>query len=125
MKKILRIGLCVSILVLSGCSDKEKKEAQTKGGMQCGPGKCGASMIDGSTLLVKKKLNILKQISNEDDRRDCILKAQTTKELYACVRVAKTGRLSTKCSSDATKQIPKEVVPEMKCETGKCGSSMQ
>jgi hypothetical protein len=81
-------------------------------------------MVDGSALLIKKKLNILKQMATEDDRRECVLKAQTTKELYACVRVAKTGRLSTKCSSDATKQAPKKEMPEMKCETGKCGSGM-
>lgn len=125
MRSTLWLTLCISVLMLSGCSDKENKESLTEGGMKCGPGKCGASMIDGSALLVKKKLNILQQMEQEDDRRECVLQAETTKALYACVRVAKTGRLSTKCSSDATKQPPKKEIPIMKCETGKCGSSME
>lgn len=92
--------------------------------MKCGPGKCGASMVDGSAVLVKKKMNILNQLKEDDDRRDCVLKATSTKELYNCVRVSETGRLSTKCSADNTKKIPKKEVSTMKCEAGKCGSGM-
>lgn len=112
------------ILTISGCTDKEKKESITEGGMKCGPGKCGASMVDGSAVLVKKKMNILNQLSDDDNRRECVLKSMTTKELYDCVRVEETGRLSTKCSSDYTKQAPKKEISSMKCEAGKCGSSM-
>ncbi|HQS78564.1 MAG: hypothetical protein B7Y13_09175 [Sulfurovum sp. 24-42-9] len=89
-----------SMTLLSGCNDKEKTKSLTEGGMKCGAGKCGASMVDGSAVLVKKKINILNQLTKDDNRRDCVLKAMTTKELYACVRVRETGRLSTKCSSD-------------------------
>jgi hypothetical protein len=124
MKLTLTITLLFTVLLLSGCTDKEKTESLTENGMKCGPGKCGASMVDGSAVLVKKKMNILNQLAQDDTRRECVLNAMTTKELYACVRVEETGRLSTKCSSDKTKQKPKKEVPSMKCEAGKCGSSM-
>ncbi len=117
IKHILIISL--TLTMISACSGEKQKESITEGGMKCGPGKCGASMVDGSAVLVKKKMNILNQLREDDSRRDCVLKANTTKELYACVRVEKTGRLSTKCSSDNVKE--KE---SMKCEAGKCGSDM-
>ena len=119
-KQIITIGL-LSLALLSGCNDKEKTKSLTEGGMKCGAGKCGASMANGSALLVKKKMNIVDQMDKNDSRRDCVLKAKTTKELYACVRVASTGRLSTKCSTDKVKIKDKKT---MKCQAGKCGSSM-
>jgi len=134
--------------MFTACSGEKQKESITEGGMKCGPGKCGASMVDGSAVLVKKKMNILNQLEEDDTRRDCVLKANTTKDLYACVRVEKTGRLSTKCSTDNVKQkseastkpkamkcaagkcasdmeksVPKIEEKSMKCEAGKCGSS--
>ncbi|MFC2057943.1 hypothetical protein ACFLR6_03290 [Campylobacterota bacterium] len=124
MKSNLAITLLFSALLLSGCTDKEQSGSITEGGMKCGPGKCGASMVDGSAVLVKKKMNILNQLADDDTRRECVLKSITTKELYSCVRLEKTGRLSTKCSSDNIKQIPKKEISSMKCEAGKCGSSM-
>lgn len=124
MKSTLATLLLFSTLCVSGCTDKEKKESLTEGGMKCGPGKCGASMVDGSAVLVKKKMNILNQLSDNDNRRECVLNAMTTKELYTCVREEETGRLSTKCSSDKTKQVPKKEISTMKCEAGKCGSNM-
>ena len=113
----------LTLVLFTACSGEKQKESITEGGMKCGPGKCGASMVDGSAVLVKKKMNILNQLKEDDTRRDCVLKATTTKELYACVRVEETGRLSTKCSSDNTskKEIVKKEVPAMKCEAGKCG----
>jgi hypothetical protein len=122
--KLLSLSLLTITLLLTGCSDKEKTKSITEGGMKCGPGKCGASMVDGSAVLVKKKMNILNQLKEDDNRRDCVLKATTTKALYNCVRVEKTGRLSTKCSSDNTKQAPKKEVSTMKCAPGKCGNGM-
>lgn len=124
MRLKLTIILLFTLILMSGCTDKEKKESLTEGGMKCGPGKCGASMVDGSAVLVKKKMNILNQLAEDDNRRECVLKALTTKELYSCVRVEETGRLSTKCAADKTGQIPKKKAPAMKCEAGKCGSSM-
>ena len=121
MKLKIFTTLLFTLALLSGCSG-EKKESITEGGMKCGPGKCGASMVDGSAVLVKKKMNILDQLHVDDDRRECVLSAMTTKELYNCVRVEETGRLSTKCSADNTKQAPKKESPAMKCEAGKCGS---
>ncbi len=115
------IFITLFILVcMAGCTTEKQKESITEGGMKCGPGKCGASMTDGSAVLVKKKMNILNQLREDDNRRECVLAALTTKELYACVRVQETGRLSTKCNTDHTKNVPNA----MKCETGKCGSSM-
>ena len=81
-------------------------------------------MVDGSAVLVKKKINILNQLREDDTRRDCVLNATTTKELYTCVRDQENGRLSTKCAADNTKQAPTKEVPAMKCEAGKCGSAM-
>ena len=124
MKSTLMAITLLSTLLISGCTDKEKKESITEEGMKCGPGKCGASMVDGSALLVKKKMNILNQLSDDDTRRECVLKSMTTKELYSCVRVEETGRLSTKCSLDKTQKIPKKEISTMKCEAGKCGSNM-
>ena len=121
MIKIITVTL-IALTLLSNCSDKDKSKSITEGGMKCGPGKCGASMVDGSAVLVKKKMNILKQLKEDDNRRNCVLKATSTKALYNCVRILETGRLSTKCSSDNTKNIPKKEVSTMKCEAGKCGS---
>jgi len=115
---------CFTLILFSACSGEKQKESITEGGMKCGPGKCGASMVDGSAVLVKKKMNILDQLNEDDSRRDCVLKALTTKELYACVRVEETGRLSTKCAADNTIKVPKKALSTMKCEAGKCGSSM-
>ena len=121
-KQLLFTGL--TLILFSACTGEKQKESITEGGMKCGPGKCGASMVDGSAVMVKKKMNILNQLREEDDRRDCVLNAMTTKELYACVRVEETGRLSTKCATDNTKKAPSKAVSTMKCEAGKCGSSM-
>lgn len=119
---ILYTSLLTLTLVLTACNNKDKEESITEGGMKCGPGKCGASMVDGSAILVKKKMNILNQLKEDDTRRECVLASNTTKELYACVRVEKTGRLSSKCSADNSKATKENV---MKCEAGKCGSAMQ
>ena len=108
MKSIYLTPILLTVFLLSGCNQKENKESLTEGGMKCGSWKCGASMVNGSAVLVKKKMNILKQLKEDDNRRDCVLKAASTKELYNCVRVSKTGRLSTKCSSDNTKTMPKK-----------------
>ena len=125
---LLLISILTLTLMLTACNNKEKEESVEKsvmeGGMKCGAGKCGASMVDGSAVLVKKKMNMLDQLEEDDNRRDCVLKANTTKELYACVRVKKTGRLSSKCNADNVKKVPKKGSRAMKCETGKCGSSM-
>ncbi len=121
MIKTITITL-ITLILLTNCSDKDKTTSITEGGMKCGAGKCGASMVDGSAVLVKKKMNILDQLKENDSRRDCVIKTTSTKELYNCVRVSATGRLSTKCSADNTKNVPKKEVSTMKCEAGKCGS---
>ncbi|MEA2048555.1 MAG: hypothetical protein U9O64_08950 [Campylobacterota bacterium] len=121
-KDILITGLL--LLLISACSEKKPTDSMTQGGMKCGPGKCGASMVDGSAVLVKKKMNILNQLDENDNRRECVLTAMTTKALYACVRVEKTGRLSTKCASENRKITPNKGVSTMKCEADKCGSGM-
>ena len=120
-----------TLTIISGCSDKEKTKSLTEGGMKCGAGKCGSSMVDGSAVLVKKKLNILNQMEKKDPRRDCVLKAKSTKALYNCVRDPKTGRLTItpkeantttfKSTVTVEKKAPaKEKNSTMKCQAGKC-----
>jgi len=123
---LLSLSLLTVTLFLSGCTDKDEKKSLTEGGMKCGAGKCGSSMVDGSAVLVKKKMNILDQLKKEDGRRDCVLKAKTTKALYNCVRDPETGRLTIKNSSNTFKALTEKKAPEkkeaaMKCEAGKCG----
>lgn len=124
MKLKLVSMIIMGLLTLTGCTEKENGDSITEGGMKCGPGKCGASMVDGSAVLVKKKMNILNQLREDDTRRECVLQSRSTKELYDCVRVEETGRLSTKCSADNTKRLPKKQASAMKCAPGKCGSDM-
>jgi len=126
-KTILSLSLLTLTLLLSGCTDQQKEQSLTEGGMKCGAGKCGASMVDGSALLVKKKMNILDQLEKDDSRRDCVLKAKTTKALYNCVRDLKTGRLTIKDNNTTFKVLKEKKAPEknegaMKCEAGKCAS---
>ena len=96
--------------------------------MKCGAGKCGASMANGSAILVKKKMNILNQMKEEDTRRDCVLNAKSTKALYNCVRDPKTGRLTVEPKEETTVAVSKskkvsdaEQKSTMKYQTGKCG----
>jgi len=122
---ILSLSLLTITLLLSGCTDKDEKKSLTEGGMKCGAGKCGASMVDGSAVLVKKKMNIVNELTKEDKRRDCVLKAKTTKALYNCVRDPETGRLiiedKSKIFKVVEKKVPKkEEKSEMKCAAGKC-----
>ncbi len=130
---ILALFTLGTLILFPGCSDKDKSKSLTEGGMKCGAGKCGSSMVDGSAILVKKKMNILDQIDKKDKRRDCVLKAKTTKALYNCVRDPKTGRLTVKeaenssfsqtlkASDLAKKKAPmKEKSAAMKCQAGKC-----
>ena len=115
------------LLLLTACSDKEKPKSLTEGGMKCGAGKCGSSMANGSALLVKKKINILDQMRQDDTRRDCVLKAKTTKALYDCVRDPETGRMTLKCGAanpfKKAKKVPQKAsIAAMKCEAGKCSA---
>ena len=130
MKTNIRPSLSLSLLTITllftGCTDKEKEKSLTEGGMKCGAGKCGSSMVDGSAVLVKKKVNILDQLKKDDKRRDCVLKAKTTKALYNCVRDPETGRLTIKDVEKTFKAVEKKApVKEkntMKCAAGKCTS---
>ncbi len=127
MKPTRLLTLAAVILTLStGCSDQteQKKASLTEGGMKCGAGKCGANMVDGNTLLAKKQRNILAQMRDDDPRKDCVMKAQSTKALYDCVRDPKTGKLTTKCGTGKCGDGMASK-PAMKCGAGKCGASMQ
>jgi len=128
----LSLSLLTLTLLLTACSDKEKTKSLTESGMKCGSGKCGSSMANGSALLLKKKMNILDQLKEEDKRRECVLKAKTSKILYNCVRDLESGRLSIKDRSETfkvtennirEKKVPKkESNTSMKCESGKCST---
>ncbi|SFV71668.1 hypothetical protein MNB_SV-13-943 [hydrothermal vent metagenome] len=113
--------ILLSLFVFTACNGEKQEKSITEGGMKCGAGKCGASMVDGSAVLVKKKMNVLNQLEEDDNRRDCVLSANTTKALYNCVRVEETKRLSTKCDTSKTMKAESS---SMKCEAGKCGDSM-
>ena len=91
MKYIYIIIIATSLI---SCSQKKQDKSLTEGGMKCGAGKCGASMVDGSTLLGKKQMMILKELKEDDKRIECVKNSTTTKKLYNCVRDKKTGRLS-------------------------------
>ena len=117
-------GLLFAGLIVSGCSsDKTKEKASlTESGMKCGAGKCGSSMVDGNTVLAKKKKNILSQMRKDDPRKDCVIKAKSNKALYDCVRDPETGHLTTKCGMGKSTNGNNDVT--MKCGAGKCGASM-
>ena len=120
-KRVLaRVGLVVLVVLLStGCSDKgAEQKSLTEGGMKCGAGKCGASMVDGNSLLAKKQKKILAEMRENDPRKRCVSQATSTKKLYNCLRDPRTGRLSKKCGADRV-EIEKT---EMKCAAGKCSS---
>jgi len=118
MNKTLLVS-SLSILILGGCTTQEPQEGnKTVKDMKCGAGKCGANMFDGNTALTKKKKNILSQMREDDERKDCVIAARTTKALYDCVRDPKTQKLSLKCGANK-----KEA--SMKCGAGKCGSEMK
>jgi len=124
-QQLFIISITTITLLLTGCTDKDNKKSLTEGGMKCGAGKCGASMVDGSAVLVKKKVNILDQLVKEDKRRDCVLKAKTTKALYNCVRDPETRRLTIQDNSKTFKAVEKkahkkEEKAKMKCAAGKC-----
>jgi len=121
MTKIVVLVLII-LFVLDGCG--EKREENRASGMKCGSGKCGANMFDGTSALARKKKNILSQMRENDPRKDCVIKAKTTKETYDCIRDPKEKKLSLKCgvSQDDSDARP-EKKPAMKCGTGKCGGS--
>ena len=143
--KLLLTFITTLLLVLStGCGERDdsaKESSAVTGGMKCGAGKCGANMFDGNAAVAKKKANIIKQMQENDPRRDCVANAQTTKEVYNCVRDPETGKLSKsfngdavaetsmkcgagKCGASMERTAPKEE-PAMKCGAGKCGTSME
>ena len=114
--------LSLTALLTVGCNDRntETEDPQTsltESGMKCGAGKCGASMVDGNTIVAKKKKNMLSQMRENDPRKACVLNANTTKALYNCVRNPKSKRLTTKCGNTNNELT-------MKCGAGKCGSGM-
>ena len=113
-KKPIIIALLLTTLLTA------QEKSLTEGGMKCGAGKCGASMVDGNSIVAKKKKNILSQMREDDTRKECVLGAKTTKKLYDCLRNPKTLRVSKKCGNDTT---PLKKV-EMKCEAGKCGGEI-
>lgn len=119
MRKIYLI--LIVMLAVSGCGDKEDRESKDKvSGMKCGAGKCGANMFDGNSALAKKKKNILSQIRENDPRKDCVIKAKTTRETYDCVRNPYTSKLTIKCGNGAMA----ERSSVMRCGGGKCGGSI-
>ena len=121
--KLLFVILFLFIaILLAGCGQKdgEDKASLTESGMKCGAGKCGASMVDGNTVVAKKKKNILSQMRENDPRKSCVLRANSAKALYECVRSPKTGKLTRKCGIDKCSSATDR--DAMKCAVGKCSS---
>ncbi len=113
----------VTLFVLNGCNDKPT-ESKAKSESKCGAGKCGSNMFDGNAALAKKKKNILSQMEDDDPRKDCVIKAETTKKVYDCVREPEGYKLTkkfatAKCGNDTDMVEDKS----MKCGADKCGSS--
>ena len=123
IKIILSITL---LLLLSGCSDEKKvPEGSASSGMKCGAGKCGANMFDGKGALAKKKKNILRQMRDNDPRKECVIGAKTTKEAYKCVRSPETNKMTLKCGEGKCGNAKdQKKMPAMKCGAGKCGAGM-
>jgi len=91
----------ILVLLVSACSDDAKSaKKSTNSGMKCGAGKCGANMFDGKGALANKKKNILSQMRKDDPRKECVIQAKNTKEVYDCVRSPQTHRMSLKCGSN-------------------------
>ncbi|MFK5938353.1 MAG: hypothetical protein QM497_08155 [Sulfurimonas sp.] len=110
------IMISLFLLMISGCSEEQTATKSSAKMSKCGAGKCGANMFDNNSALAKKKKNILKQMRENDPRKDCVIKANNTKEVYNCVRDSNTKKLSLKCGISKKK-------PAMKCGAGKCGDS--
>lgn len=102
-------------LAFSACDEKKEPPKSVGSGMKCGAGKCGANMFDGNSALDKKKKNILSQMREDDSRKDCVVDAKSTKEVYNCVRNKETNKMTLKCGTDVIKKEP-----AMKCGAGKC-----
>lgn len=120
MPRLLLTTLTLLLLLTTQATAKEEREVP---GMKCGAGKCGANMFDGNAALGKKKKNILSQMRDDDSRKDCVIKAATTKAVYDCVRDPKGKKLTTKCGTG--KCGVNADTPAMRCGAGKCGSSMK
>lgn len=110
----------VSLLFLFGGCEKKEAKKESPAGMKCGAGKCGANMFEGNSALDKKKKNILSQMREDDSRKSCVIAAETTKELYNCVREREGKKLTTKCG-DTNAQPTMQSDSAMKCAPGKCG----
>ena len=122
VKEATIAALTLLILGTSGCG--EKKEESTIPGMKCGAGKCGSNMFDGNFALTKKKKNILKQMREDDPRKECVIAAKTTKEAYNCVREPDGKKLTMKCGPNKCGSQKENIkMPAMKCGTTKCGAS--
>ena len=101
---------------MSGCGEKEEKSSRSlTSGMKCGAGKCGANMFEGNSALIRKKKNILSQMHKDDPRKECVIKAETTKTAYDCVRDPSTGKLTVTSTKQKT---------PVKCGAQKCGGKM-
>jgi len=125
IREIVTSLVLLTLFSLSGCDfrEVEKGKSPPKSAMKCGAGKCGANMFDGNTALEKKKKNILSQMREDDSRKECVIKANSTTEVYDCVRDPKGKKLILKCGNTTKDAVPKKQ-PVMKCGAGKCGSSM-
>lgn len=122
MSELKNILLTILIITaFSACGEKKEPPKTVDSGMKCGAGKCGANMFDGNSALEKKKKNILSQMGENDKRKNCVISATTTKEVYECVRNPETKKLSLKCGDGKCGTTE----PAMKCGAGKCGASMQ
>ena len=112
----------ILVFFISACSNEKEAKKSVGSSMKCGAGKCGANMFDGNIALAKKKKNILHQMREEDTRKDCVLKAKTTKAVYDCVRDVKTKKMTLKCGAP---EITSKSKSAMKCGAGKCGTSIK
>ena len=96
MKNVVLFVFVVSIVLGVGGCGRDSGGYEKSSSMKCGSGKCGANMIDSESVLEKKRADITGQMSKDDPRRGCVVKAQSIEILYDCIRDPKTGKLTTK-----------------------------
>ncbi len=96
MKKAVLFVFVVSVVLGVGGCGRDSGDHGKSSAMKCGAGKCGANMIDSESVLEKKRADITEQMSKDDPRRGCVIKAQSIEILHDCIRDPKTGKLTTK-----------------------------
>ena len=78
----------ITILVVGGYNESHSRSSKkVSSDMKYSAGKCGANMMDTSSALNRKKIKILNQMREDDNRRQSVLNAKNSKEIYDSIRL--------------------------------------